>query len=91
MSGYGSLGGGGGGGSTFLNSLFDKAQDAVFALSSCLPCGPSSSSIKLNGRSFEIVKLLGEGGFSFVYLARDAQSGREFALKKVSQQLYVAG
>ncbi len=81
MSGYGALGGGGG--STFLNGLIDRAQDALFALSSCIPCGPSSSSLKLNGRSFDIVKLLGEGGFSFVYLARDSQSGREFALKKV--------
>ncbi|KDN40698.1 Pkinase-domain-containing protein [Tilletiaria anomala UBC 951] len=81
MSGYGSVPGGGD--SSLLHSIFDRAQDAIFALSSCLPCGPSSSSLKLNGRSFEIVKLLGEGGFSFVYLARDAQSGREFALKKI--------
>lgn len=43
-----------------------------------------SSEVKLNGRSIQIVKLLGEGGFSFVYLARDRSSGREFALKKVS-------
>lgn len=42
-----------------------------------------SSEVKLNGRNIQIVKLLGEGGFSFVYLARDRGSGREFALKKV--------
>lgn len=34
----------------------------------------------------QIVKLLGEGGFSFVYLAEDETSGRLFALKKVRQQ-----
>jgi serine/threonine kinase 16 len=32
---------------------------------------------------FKIVKLLGEGGFSFVYLAQDEASGKEFALKKI--------
>jgi serine/threonine kinase 16 len=45
--------------------------------------GFTSGNIKLNGRNVQIVKLLGEGGFSFVYLARDRESGREFALKKV--------
>jgi len=30
-----------------------------------------------------IVKVLGEGGFSFVYLAQDEASGKEFALKKI--------
>jgi serine/threonine kinase 16 len=29
------------------------------------------------------VKLLGEGGFSYVYLAQDPSSGRLFALKKI--------
>ncbi|KAL0065227.1 Serine/threonine-protein kinase env7 [Marasmius tenuissimus] len=33
--------------------------------------------------SFNIVKVLGEGGFSFVYLAQDEHSGRQFALKKI--------
>ena len=41
--------------------LLDRLRDAAFALTSCL-CAPSST-IKLNGRSFKIVKLLGEGGF----------------------------
>lgn len=44
----------------------------------------TSGTVKLNGRTVQIIKLLGEGGFSFVYLARDRESGREFALKKVS-------
>ncbi|PRQ75713.1 Protein kinase-like domain-containing protein [Rhodotorula toruloides] len=45
--------------------------------------GLSDATLKLNGRSFTIVKLLGEGGFSYVYLARDNASGRLFALKKI--------
>ncbi|KAG8859282.1 hypothetical protein FRB96_004497 [Tulasnella sp. 330] len=64
-----------------LEVLKDKVQDAVFAVTSCV-CQPSAT-IKVNGRTFKIVKILGEGGFSFVYLAQDEQSGREFALKKI--------
>lgn len=52
--------------------------------SSSNPNSIASGTLKLNGRNVQIVKLLGEGGFSFVYLARDRESGREFALKKVS-------
>ncbi len=69
--------------SGLLGSLFERAQDAIFALSSCLPCTPETSVLKLNGRNFQIVKLLGEGGFSFVYLVKDQESGRLFALKKI--------
>lgn len=39
--------------------------------------------LKINGRSYKIEKLLGEGGFSFVYLIRDLSSGRLYALKKI--------
>lgn len=45
--------------------------------------GGLSGTMRLNGRNVQIVKLLGEGGFSFVYLARDRDSGREFALKQI--------
>ncbi|KAG9315020.1 other/NAK protein kinase [Chiua virens] len=34
-------------------------------------------------RIVNIIKVLGEGGFSFVYLAQDDTSGRQFALKKI--------
>lgn len=44
------------------------------------PCRPLA---KINGRSYTLVRLLGEGGFSFVYLVRDLSSGREFAIKKI--------
>ncbi|KAJ8591753.1 other/NAK protein kinase [Rhizopogon salebrosus TDB-379] len=64
-----------------LDSLKDQAKDALWALSSCL-C-QQSAKVKINGRTFNIIKVLGEGGFSFVYLAQDETSGREFALKKI--------
>ncbi|KAE8225282.1 hypothetical protein CF319_g1957 [Tilletia indica] len=80
---YSGVGGGTFVPSGFLGAVFDKVQDAAFALASCLPCGASAPSLKLNGRSLKIIKLLGEGGFSFVYLAQDAESSMTFALKKI--------
>lgn len=44
---------------------------------------PSDATLKINGRQYKVEKLLGEGGFSFVYLIRDTSSGRLFALKKI--------
>ncbi|KAI0805987.1 kinase-like domain-containing protein [Irpex lacteus] len=64
-----------------LENLKYQAKDAFWALSSCI-C-QQSAKIKINGRTFKIVKVLGEGGFSFVYLAQDEHSGRQFALKKI--------
>ncbi|KAF8896465.1 other/NAK protein kinase [Infundibulicybe gibba] len=64
-----------------LENIKDQVKDALWALSSCL-C-QQSAKIKINGRTFNIVKVLGEGGFSFVYLAQDEHSGRQFALKKI--------
>ncbi|TFK23606.1 other/NAK protein kinase [Coprinopsis marcescibilis] len=64
-----------------LESLKDQAKDALWAVSSCL-CHQQPK-LKINGRTFQILKVLGEGGFSFVYLAQDEHSGRQFALKKI--------
>ncbi|KII85212.1 hypothetical protein PLICRDRAFT_166831 [Plicaturopsis crispa FD-325 SS-3] len=64
-----------------LETAKDQAKDALWALSSCL-CHQSAK-VKINGRTFNIIKVLGEGGFSFVYLAQDEHSGRQFALKKI--------
>ncbi|KAL4064365.1 protein kinase [Scleroderma citrinum] len=64
-----------------LDTLKEQAKDAIWALSSCI-C-QQSARVKINGRTFNIVKVLGEGGFSFVYLAQDETSGRQFALKKI--------
>ncbi|PPQ83093.1 hypothetical protein CVT25_003797 [Psilocybe cyanescens] len=64
-----------------LENFRDQAKDALWALSSCL-C-QQTPKVKINGRTFQIIKVLGEGGFSFVYLAQDEDSGRQFALKKI--------
>ncbi|KAJ3807745.1 Pkinase-domain-containing protein [Lentinula lateritia] len=72
--------------SSTLTTLKDQAKDALWALSagwsSCVMC-QQEAKVKINGRTFKIIKVLGEGGFSFVYLAQDEGSGRQFALKKI--------
>ncbi|GAA5933799.1 uncharacterized protein JCM15063_000469 [Sporobolomyces koalae] len=62
-------------------SILASAQDALYALVGS--CCKTDTTLKLNGRSFKILKLLGEGGFSYVYLAQDQASKRLFALKKI--------
>ncbi|KAK6902962.1 hypothetical protein I203_108223 [Kwoniella mangroviensis CBS 8507] len=59
-----------------LDRLKFYARDAV-----CI-CKPDAT-LKVNGRQYKIEKLLGEGGFSFVYLIRDLYSDRLYALKKI--------
>ncbi|KAJ3101882.1 Serine/threonine-protein kinase 16 [Phlyctochytrium planicorne] len=48
-------------------------------------------SVRLGSRTFSIIKQLGEGGFSFVYLVRETTPGRasatRYALKRVRIQL----
>ncbi|KAJ3885341.1 other/NAK protein kinase [Lentinula edodes] len=72
--------------SSTITTLKDQAKDALWALSagwsSCVMC-QQEAKVKINGRTFKIIKVLGEGGFSFVYLAQDEGSGRQFALKKI--------
>lgn len=55
--------------------------DLVYSLESCLTCFQSPQ-LKINRHSFKILKLLGEGGFSYVYLVQ-SQNGDIFALKKI--------
>ncbi|PWN37909.1 kinase-like protein [Meira miltonrushii] len=98
MAGYGSLGGRGQDSllDKIQDSIFAFASSLPCAADLCQTFGGGnagsssgtsnnavSGTLKLNGRNVQIVKLLGEGGFSFVYLARDRESGREFALKKI--------
>lgn len=64
-----------------LNDVFHSLQESFSSITSCL-CQPEAT-LKLNGRTLKIIKLLGEGGFSYVYLAQDHSSGRLFALKKI--------
>ncbi|VVT58532.1 uncharacterized protein SAPINGB_P006256 [Magnusiomyces paraingens] len=55
--------------------------DFWYSLESCLTCFQSPT-LKINRRNFKIVKLLGEGGFSYVYLVQ-ASSGELYAMKKI--------
>ncbi|KAK9461852.1 kinase-like domain-containing protein [Lipomyces oligophaga] len=55
--------------------------DLVYTLTSCVSCFPSPT-LYINNRSYKIQRLLGEGGFSYVYLVQ-AQNGELFALKKI--------
>ncbi|CAM9013403.1 unnamed protein product [Wickerhamomyces anomalus] len=51
-------------------------------LLSCLPCFSSQPELRINKVKFKILKLLGEGGFSYVYLV-EASNGGTYALKKI--------
>ncbi|KAF3280549.1 hypothetical protein TWF970_002765 [Orbilia oligospora] len=55
--------------------------DLVYTLTSCMSCFPTPALV-INHRSFKILRLLGEGGFSYVYLVQDT-SGTLYALKKI--------
>ncbi|KAL2017497.1 hypothetical protein VTK56DRAFT_2039 [Thermocarpiscus australiensis] len=57
--------------------------DLLSSFGSCLNCFPSSPTLKINSRSFKILRLLGEGGFSYVYLVQDTSTSELFALKKI--------
>ncbi|KJZ76707.1 hypothetical protein HIM_04043 [Hirsutella minnesotensis 3608] len=57
--------------------------DLFYSLGNCLNCFPGSPTLKVNSRSFKILRLLGEGGFSYVYLVEDTSSHQLFALKKI--------
>ncbi|KAG0633330.1 kinase-like domain-containing protein [Tuber brumale] len=56
--------------------------DLVYSLTTCMSCFPSSPNLTINHRSFKILRLLGEGGFSYVYLVQD-NAGALYALKKI--------
>jgi len=52
-------------------------------MSQCFNCFPSNPALKINGRSFKILRLLGEGGFSYVYLVQSPPNPQLYALKKI--------
>lgn len=70
----------------FMSRAYAYAQDGMLALMSCMDCADSYGTVTVNGESYEIMQVLGEGGFSIVYLVRDPGSGRTFALKKIRCQ-----
>ncbi|KAI9904722.1 hypothetical protein N3K66_001251 [Trichothecium roseum] len=57
--------------------------DLFYSIGNCLNCFPGSPTLKINSRSFKILRLLGEGGFSYVYLVEDTATHELFALKKI--------
>ncbi|CAG8479337.1 3720_t:CDS:10 [Ambispora leptoticha] len=61
-------------------SLVSTIRDTLYGVTSC--CFPNPT-LYINRRTFKVIQLLGEGGFSFVYLVKDVSTGRHFALKKI--------
>jgi serine/threonine kinase 16 len=57
--------------------------DMMWQLTNCFNCFPSNPALKINGRSYKILRLLGEGGFSYVYLVQSPPSPNLHALKKI--------
>ncbi|KAI9745328.1 MAG: hypothetical protein M1818_001608 [Claussenomyces sp. TS43310] len=57
--------------------------DLFYTLTNCMSCFPGSPQLKINSRSFKILRLLGEGGFSYVYLVQDTSNESLYALKKI--------
>lgn len=57
--------------------------DLMWQLTNCFNCFPSNPALKINGRSYKILRLLGEGGFSYVYLVQSPPSPNLHALKKI--------
>ena len=69
-----------------LQIIFDVFGSIYSWLASlCCAVSCTTSTIKVNDRSLKVVKLLAEGGFSFVYLVEGG--AEKFALKKVLCQL----
>ena len=69
-----------------LQIIFDVFGSIYSWLASlCCAVTCTTSTIKVNERSLKVVKLLAEGGFSFVYLVEE--KGSKYALKKVLAQL----
>ena len=46
----------------------------------------ASAQFDMNGRTYRMEELIGEGGFSYVYRVVELESGRAFALKKILAQ-----
>lgn len=57
--------------------------DLFQTFTNCLFCFPSTPTLRINNRSFRLLRLLGEGGFSYVYLVQDTSDSSLYALKKI--------
>ncbi|KAK4935908.1 Serine/threonine-protein kinase env7 [Elasticomyces elasticus] len=63
--------------------MANTIMDIFYSLGSCIYCFPSTPQLKINSRSFRMLRLLGEGGFSYVYLVQDTADSALYALKKI--------
>ncbi|KAM9933120.1 hypothetical protein OXX80_007257 [Metschnikowia pulcherrima] len=55
-------------------------------LAKCLPCAPNLSrpTVAVNGHRYHVLRLLGEGGFSYVYLvSQSGDASSVYAMKKI--------
>ncbi|KXT13799.1 hypothetical protein AC579_2341 [Pseudocercospora musae] len=68
---------------TLVEQLSHYVLDGFWQLGNCFNCFPKTPSLKINGRSFKILRLLGEGGFSYVYLVQSPGDPTLYALKKI--------
>ena len=68
---------------SLVTQLSHYVLDGIWQLSQLCSCFPSNPSLKINGRSFKILRLLGEGGFSYVYLVQSPGAPDLYALKKI--------
>lgn len=66
-----------------LSTFSSYVLDGIWSLAQCFNCFPSNPSLKINNRSFKILRLLGEGGFSYVYLVQSPGDPTLYALKKI--------
>jgi len=64
-------------------ALSSYILDGIWSLTQCFNCFPTNPALKLNGRSFKILRLIGEGGFSYVYLVQSPSNPQLYALKKI--------
>ncbi|KAL8734777.1 MAG: hypothetical protein Q9181_003062 [Wetmoreana brouardii] len=58
-------------------------MDLLASLTNCLWCFPGSPQLRINNRRFKLLRLLGEGGFSYVYLVQETSTSQLYALKKI--------
>ncbi|KAI4103454.1 MAG: hypothetical protein L6R37_003809 [Teloschistes peruensis] len=58
-------------------------MDLLAALTNCMCCFPGSPQLRINNRRFKLLRLLGEGGFSYVYLVQETSTSALYALKKI--------
>ena len=67
--------------------IFSGLYSWLLSLCCAVSCAVGSGTLTLNSRTLRTVKLLAEGGFSFVYLVEDGSNKEKLALKKVLSQL----